>query len=1541
MSGNLSEQDRVAQGRVRRVFEYLKALNEHRNPTVRQVRERAWTMWLDDLPSHAAIELPKRVARAEGEPGGENGESAAEPDFVLRVGRPKLTNSPAPPAELRDWLRPDWDDPHKEAEHLESRDEPVHASEGGNDGEGETVTVRFEDDPARVEAWRRWREERAAWREVELPARAAMTVFDRLHALHGQVERESERFDLVVGDGVLSWRRPEGNIYHPLLLQRVQLVFDAKAPEFRVVDADFDGELYDGLFQSIAEVDPRALRARREEFEAAGLHPLDREASGLLAGLANQLAAHGEFVGEKRPEPAAPHPAIGRGAVLFLRARAKGYGPALERLLETLPDRDDFCDALRNIVGCDAAEAAEDFLDGEPTADESERPARDILFGKPANPEQLRIARAVVRHGSVLVQGPPGTGKSHTIANLIGHMLAHGQSVLVTSHTTKALRVLREHVVEELRPLCVNVLESDLDSRRQLEESVQTISRRLSESDAETLEREAEQLERRRSDLIDALELQQAALKNARADEYRDVVFGGEALAPSEAARLVAAGRGADDWIPGPVALGAPCPLSPAEVRELYATNGSTRPEDDARADRALPEAGELPSPEETARNFQESARLAESGELDRRYWPGVHFTAKHIGQLDALIDDLKAAVEEFEQFEQADDWRLAAVDAGRAARADGPWNHLLAKIDETAWLASEAETALVLHRPEVGEEPPLEAQKLAADAIHRHLESGGGLGWLALLFHPSWKQTLAAWKVGGRTPQTAEEVAAVRHLLSLRIARDELRLLWNGLMAAHGAPGAAELGEAPERGAGQYAASIRDAFEWWPTRWTPWERRLRELGFDWDRFLGEQPPDLRPRGEMRRVMTAARGRLLGELERTRNQLEALLFDARLDALLKRLGEYDRPEAAALRSALENKDAEAYARARQACRAAAERQKIVLRRRELLAKLAPSKVGRSLRDRQDGSRSAPAPATMWAEAIRDREGVHGQSAPPGDVERAWRWRQLNDELARRAEVDLERLGRRIEDIQVQLKDATNQLIDRKAWAGQVRRVGLRQRQALNGWMGIIDRIGKGYGRRVPRLRREARRKMAECREAVPVWVMPLSRLVENFDFSAPRFDVVIIDEASQCDVLALAALALAHRVIVVGDDKQVSPAAVGQDLNIVENLIRMHLDGIPNAVLYDGRMSIYDLARQSFPGGICLLEHFRCVPDIIQFSNHLSYEGAIKPLREQASSPLTPRVAPYRVEGGIRGEGKVNAEEARAVASLIVAACEHETYADQTFGVISLVGDDQAREIERLLLRHLAPDEYVRRRITCGNSAQFQGDERDAMFLSMVDSPGDGPLSMRDYDSARQRLNVAASRAKNQMWVVYSLNHEVDLKPGDIRRRLIEHALDPAAVTRELDRARERVESPFERLVYERLARRGYRVRPQWPVGRYRIDLVVEDGERRLAVECDGDRYHPIEKLAEDMQRQAILERLGWRFVRIRGSVFFRDPDAAMAPVWKKLDEMGIHPAARDLQIAEEPEQSPALEEIIRRAAELRARWRNCDNTGERGASAP
>ena len=251
------------------------------------------------------------------------------------------------------------------------------------------------------------------------------------------------------------------------------------------------------------------------------------------------------------------------------------------------------------------------------------------------------------------------------------------------------------------------------------------------------------------------------------------------------------------------------------------------------------------------------------------------------------------------------------------------------------------------------------------------------------------------------------------------------------------------------------------------------------------------------------------------------------------------------------------------------------------------------------------------------------------------------------------------------------------------------------------------------------------------------------------------------------------------------------------------------------------------------------------------------------------------------------------------------------------------LGEEQAIEIEKLVRQISTPHELAAVKFLCGTAAQFQGDERDVMFISMVDSPADGPLRMRQEDLFRQRFNVAASRPKDQLWVVHSLDRQRDLQPGDLRRRLIEHAENPGALIKQELSLEGRTESEFERLVLKRLLAAGFRVRPQWVVGHYRIDLVVESSGGRLAVECDGDRFHPIEQVADDMARQAVLERIGWRFVRIRGSQFFRDPDSAMKPVFQALSERGILPESTVEPTARTQSGTDLVDRVKRRAAEI------------------
>jgi superfamily I DNA and/or RNA helicase len=146
------------------------------------------------------------------------------------------------------------------------------------------------------------------------------------------------------------------------------------------------------------------------------------------------------------------------------------------------------------------------------------------------------------------------------------------------------------------------------------------------------------------------------------------------------------------------------------------------------------------------------------------------------------------------------------------------------------------------------------------------------------------------------------------------------------------------------------------------------------------------------------------------------------------------------------------------------------------------------------------------------------------------------------------------------------------------------------------------------------------------------------------------------------------------------------------------------------------------------------------------------------------SEVLEPPVKAVRVENGYRKEDTrkaLNEPEVEAIVQRIYECCIDSKYNGKSFGVISLQGPDQAKLIENLLRDKIGEEEYLNRNIICGDSYSFQGDKRDVIFLSMVAAKSEntriGALTKRT-DS--QRFNVAASRARDQMF----LFHSVDLK---------------------------------------------------------------------------------------------------------------------------------------------------------------------------------
>jgi very-short-patch-repair endonuclease len=1514
---NKQPDTQIKRERLTKLFEFLKAYSDLRYPPVRDINQQPRIFWLKDLPVHPSVELFRDTAKIDDE--------TDDSDVALRLTRPIITTCPAPPPSLSEWVKPSWRDFPGKIEVENSRN--IIGSDE------KTRLERFEDDDQRRTHLQNWQRQREQWVTNERPARHTLTFFQTVYEWYGILQREGEKIELMVGDGLLCCPDAVGKFRHPVLLQKLELEFypEKKQPQFVFRKREKPPELYMEFLRVLPEVNNQQLARCADELKKTEFAPLGEDDTDgflrrLIQGLFPARGAVREGTDQLDLKAQTDSPTIERQPVIFMRQRRTGPSSIFDAVLQDIASRLDFSPALLQILGLaeSAPNQTESISGGLGLGNEDE----DVLLSKPANREQLEIAKQLARRDCVLVQGPPGTGKTHTIANLLGHLLAQGKRVLVTAHTPKALRVLRQKVVEALQPLCISVLHNDKQSQEDLQSSVRTIHLRLAEDDR-LLEREAQRSRDERKRILKALCDARGKFLDARQDEIRDVVFAGKSTRPIEAAMRVKERAGKDDWIPSPVTLGESLPVSHADVVALYQTNARISAADERELVGFRPELTALPSPKEFLGVVEELNSLAGCDLRFREELWNSTLEPEDLKEFDRMLETARKTIE---FLRDSAPWQLEAIQAGRDGdEARRVWLSLSELIEKTWREVQECHALVVQHGPGISDNRPPHELILVVEEIIQHSEAGNSFGLLTKLTKKHWFEFRQKVQVGSRALDlnNSTHLRAVRALLRMRQLRSELTERWERQMACQGGPACSELGEHPERVCKQFVGKIQTCLEWHNSTWHPLESEFERLGFLWPVFLESTQPETGTNAELNRIRSAVMGDLGAILGSRSGWLRHKQLKSVLAAWPRLVPTSETPDALVtqnLRRSLREISPANYQEAYEELARLKNLELDLARRRALLKQI---------------SRSAPA----WASAVENRHPKHNRPEPPGEPESAWEWRQLHDELERRANVSLDQLQRQIEVLGHQLLDVTAQLVEKQTWMKQIRQTGSEQKQALGAFAAMKNKLTKtGKGVKDAELRAAARREMTTAKDAVPVWIMPLAEVADTFDPGKARFDVVIIDEASQCDPTSLFALYLGQQTIVVGDDEQVTPVAVGVQAEEVMKLIRIFLDGVPHKELYDGETSVYELAQINFGGVIRLTEHFRCAPDIIAFSNNLSYKGEIKPLREASSIPLNPHVVHYRVQGGRDRGDNVNEVEAETIAALICAATEQPEYAKNdegkpvSFGVVSLVADKQALKIDGILRHRLEPAEYQRRQILCGDSAQFQGDERDVMFLSVVDSPpSEPPLTMRQEGGKKifkKRFNVAASRARNQMWIVHSLNHETDLQPGDYRRRLIEHAHDPNAWERELRKSIKLTESIFEERVLRRLMEAHYNVIPQFHVGAYRIDLVVIGNGRRLAVECDGERWHGPEKLQEDAERQAILERLGWKFVRIRGSLFFRDEDRALSAMFGRLAELNITPEL-ELAASKPSTKAEVVERVIRRAQELRAEWRSKEKIEE------
>lgn len=1441
----LSQTDPTVRPRAVRLVEYLEAVRGLREQPIRDVaeyREKRW--WAGDIPAHSAC-----VVTATGE----------EP--WLRVSKATVPPPPPVPGEVAEYLQTRATEPDREPAFAADFREIFEGTED-NLAELEEQLDSYVSGP-----WREW----AGQARVALRARE---LYEDLFELRQRLQRDSAVIELVWGHGILSWTPVGTRVVHPLITTQVQLSFDAETGAISVVPEALLQQQYHmeiDMLQGLRLSGFDLLVDARERFRADPVGPFDPEAVLLYEKLLAPLGQDGQVVASASPPPPTDAPKIAATWVLMVRRRATMYRRFFGDLRDALLSGElEVPEPFVAVVADEPAKLEAASRPGE--SDSWLRSAERLLMPLPTNPEQEQVATRIAQHRGVTVQGPPGTGKTHTIANLISHLVGHGKRVLVTSQKEQALGVLRDKIPDSIRDLSVAVLGSSTTSLGQLEQSVRSIYENAVALDRAAARRRIQAMDEELTSIQRDIGGLRSRIAASIARERDTFALGTVTHSPSTLGKWLAEHEAELGHIPDEVPPDAACPLSAAEFAHLFRLAREVAPHDRSAARRRLPRPANLPTSAGLA------SVAAELGDVRDRIagteaaiWDRMALERLAPDELGALIGSVDQAAKQLELLEQP--W-LAAVRAELRTPAFAVlWRDQLRVIgtgieELAAWRNRLLGHQLALPGDDELGEATLPGKELIPQLteIRDRLAAGKGI---SKAFHRDLYRVREACQVDDEPPRTADDVEMCIVEARSRRRRQELTRRWNDAVGRISGPPISRGSSYPEYVLSEYLDGLTAAFSWESGEWHALRERLLAAGV--------RSAEIPQSAELAELADTLRVAALHVREKE--------LAARLDAVAKNLDDgVSQPQASplwgALIQAFGNRKWDQWGRVVDEVRRVGGLTEDVAHFDGLVTRVA-------------------AVAPVWASRISSSRGEETVTGPAAAALRAWQWRQAATWLtAIIAADDPGELQRQLEAVLRAAAKTTAELAAQSAWLSVAERLTDKERRGLTAWLDALRRIGKGTGKYAAHWRNEAQKAMADAQTAVPVWIMPTHRVVESFSPMA-RFDVVIVDESSQCDIFGLAALALADKAIIVGDDKQISPQAIGTEESAVHELITQHIPDLPQSGMLDIKSSLYDVAKMRFPGVIMLREHFRCLPEIIEFSNQLSYNGAILPLREQPTDPTWHSVIDVHIEDGFREPGTdTNVAEAQFIIDKIGELCGDPAYDDKTFGVISLLGEGQAELIQRMLIAHLGEKEMERRRIRCGNAYHFQGDERSVMFLSLVVAAGEGRrIGAMTKESDRQRLNVAASRAQDQLWCVRSVSLD-DLHPDDVRSRLIRYCQNPTWVDQATAETEASFDSDFERDVFRHITGRGYRVRSQYRVGRYRIDLVVEGERGRLAVELDGDAYHGPERWEADRQRQAILERLGWTFHRIRGSAYYRDPDAALSTLWGRLENLGIRPAS-------------------------------------------
>lgn len=1348
------------------------------------------------------------------------------------------------------------------------------------------------------------------WSEEEKPRRQTIKIYDSLFSLQQTIEAQGDEqpVELIWGIGITRWICESHKINYPLLEKSIEIEVDRSDGAILIHPRNIEPTLVVGAFFALENSGVDALlRFGKKHFsemsEDIEFSPYIHESfEPLLRQASTHLSESGTYWPDINPNKENREPniigdslEITDGWVIFARPRsATGFIQDIERFQKILEEPTNLEKKIPNPAKRLVTELSDErplqtgggFLSdgGISTSGTSStrKQKSELFFPKIFNDSQVQIIDRLEENDGVVVQGPPGTGKTHTIANIICHYLATGRTVLVTSKGEPALSVLQEQIPEELRSLTISLLTNERQGMKQLEAAVSLLAGLVSQTSLRELTQEAESNDLRVKQLkkeISQIDVQIKEWGLKQLNPVGEKLTGASSdITAMELAQQVISDSGEHGWLLDE--LGSSKKFTPkftdsdvAKIRNSRRKVGK----DIVYVSKTLPNTQDFPDGANIAAihdDISTSAKIAENSKTNHipPLAVSVDESVDRAKQLIKPLQELSELLNSFKKHNWLEKLFYSWLDGGTISDGNVELFNIL--LDSLSVLMEQRKSYV---RVLVEIPDPSSCFDDINTALNNLVNEKRAFSILSFGNNEA-KSIIEKARIEGGEPKDKEQWKLVLDYVNFQDDMRKFIIKWNHVGQELGLP---EF----EYGYGKLFKDVQSV------------QKLilgsKQIAEKWS-LLSREIAELFPHG----IDVANVIRNSSEIDKTIQAIE--LNTSRISLGGQRLKLHDLMEklkhsngaiSKSIRIFVENTIGNPVYSSDQ----------IIQEWQELVSELNRiNGLSNYFHDIENiADRIFESGAPIWSKKLKSEPLLTAEDelTPIGWYE-TWKWsqcRQYLHEIDGREE--LKAISMRRSNLDNDLKKTFSELVRLKTNIGLHMSMTERVQGALMRFVSSIAKIGKGTGKRAPRFRKDAYRAMQDCYGGVPCWIMPTWRVSESLPSDYGSFDLVIIDEASQSDITALPAILRAKKLLVVGDDKQVSPTAAFLAEEKILQLKHNFLRDQPFAELLLPGVSVYDLANAVFPGQrIMLTEHFRCVEPIIRFSMQF-YNEPLIPLRiPKSSEKLTPPLIDVYVKGGHRDERKkVNELEAEAIISEIQALVSDSKYKGRSIGVISLVGVQQAKYIQDQLLIELGEDTYQDYKIACGDPATFQGKERDIMFLSMVVGSGQGAvMNQRQYE---QRMNVALSRARDRMYLYRSIQESELSNESDLRLRILRHFSSPMPQNEQIDKPIDLCDSGFERDVYKRLIENGYNVTPQVKVGVFSIDLVVEgENDRRLAIELDGDKYHPPEKWMEDWKRQRTMERVGWKFWRCWGSSYTIDPDGCIEELINELDSMKIFP---------------------------------------------